>query len=144
MWFLVSLLSKSRHDSARCLSRCLPLRMGAALLTPTEPYRFHREYSRARGYALPQVPYWKETLIFLCTMGNGLSKPHWGTQCHCCSHEATKTFPPPEHCASAPGSWWGQCCGIFSAKKINKPIPGSRYSSSFLLPAALKLCNCSS
>lgn len=73
MWFLLSLLSKSRHDSARCLSRCLPLRMGAALLTPTEPNRFHREYSRARGYALAWVPYWTETLIFLHTVGNSLS-----------------------------------------------------------------------
>lgn len=73
MWFLLSLPSKSRHDSARCLSRCLPLRLGAALLTPTEPKRFHWEYSRARGYALTQVPYWTETLIFLCTVGNNSS-----------------------------------------------------------------------
>lgn len=73
MWFLPSLLSKSRHDSARCLSRCLPLRLGAALLTPTEPKRFHWEYSRARGYALTQVPYWTETLIFLHTVGNNPS-----------------------------------------------------------------------
>lgn len=73
MWFLLSLLSKSRHDSARCLSRCLPFRLGAALLTPTEPKRFHREYSRARGYALTQVPYWTETLIFLHTVGNNSS-----------------------------------------------------------------------
>lgn len=70
MWFLLSLLSKSRHDSARCLSRCLPLRLGAALLTPTEPKRFHWEYSRARGYALTRVPSWTETLIFLHTVGN--------------------------------------------------------------------------
>lgn len=73
MWFLLSLLSKSRHDSASCLSRCLPLRLGAALLTPTEPKRFHWEYSRARGYALTPVPYWTETLIFLRTVGNNSS-----------------------------------------------------------------------
>jgi len=48
--------------------------MGAALLTPTEPNRFHRDYSRARGYALTRVPYWTGILIFLHSVGNSLSR----------------------------------------------------------------------
>lgn len=122
MWFLLSLLSKSRHDSARCLSRCLPLRLGTALLTPTEAKRFHWEYSRARGYALTQVPYWTETLIFLRTVGNNSSSSR-------AAAVAIRTFPAQKHSTLPPASQWGQCCGIFSARKINKPIAGLGYST---------------
>lgn len=90
MWFLLSLLSKSRHDSARCLSRCLPLRMGAALLTPTEPYRFHREYSRATGYALKCIT---EQRPWFSSMP-------WETVCqdHTEEHSVTAAaMRPPKH-----------------------------------------------
>lgn len=88
MWFLPSLLSKSRHDSARCLSRCLPLRLGAALLTPTEPKRFHwnihvLEVMHSLKCLTELRPWFSyvpwETIHQV---------PCWGTQqSSCCSHQ---------------------------------------------------------
>lgn len=140
MWFLLSLLSKSRHDSARCLSRCLPLRLGAALLTPTEPKRFHWEYSRARGYALTQVPCWTGDLDFPTYRGKQFIKFHAEEHSRAAA-AAIRTFPAQTHSTSPPASQWGQCCGIFPARKINKPIPGLGYSFKFYLrlPGAVKL-----
>lgn len=48
-------------------------KVGSSLADSNRTQEISLEYSRARGYALTQVPYWTETLIFLHTVGNNPS-----------------------------------------------------------------------